>query len=131
MRLAMLALVLVLGCKGGTKEKANQAKQAVTKTAKNAASGATSTVKLGKPVDFPAAMKAMCDAVPDDGKKHGKPDVDERVRQALLAHPNPEVMKLWDANKDLDSTTRYRNLLMEVGRANLESCHLIELLGLD
>jgi hypothetical protein len=134
MRLATMGLLVGLGCagcKGSTKEHAqkveNTAKQAAKK-AQDQAGKAGKPIGLGAPVGFAVAMKAFCDAVPDSGKKFSKEQQQQLIKDALYKHPNAELLALWKSIEGADHDTRFQKILEEVDRAQLQSCHLLDLM---
>ena len=135
MRPTVIALLAVLGCQGSTKDNAQRVEKTAkdaAKTAKDAAkqaeTEATRPIGLGQPVKFAEAMKAFCDAVPDNGTPYSKPQQQQLIKDALYKHPNPDLLVLWKSLENADHDTRFQKILEEVDRAQLQSCHLLDLM---
>ncbi|MDB4958764.1 MAG: hypothetical protein JWO36_6333 [Myxococcales bacterium] len=138
MRLATMGLLVGLGCascKGSTKEHAQRVEQKVESTAKQAAKQAQTeagkagkSIGLGTPAGFADAMKAFCAAVPDNGKTYTKQQQQQMIKDVLYKHPNAELVALWKSIEGADHDTRFQKILEEVDRAQLQSCHLLDLM---
>src|SRR4051812_34645451 len=94
----LVALLTCVACQGHAKERAQRVEKSAKDVAKQAESAAkqaqTATSKsigMGQPAEFATAMKAFCDAVPDNGKTYTKDQQQQLIKEALYRHPNRDL----------------------------------------
>jgi hypothetical protein len=137
-KLALIVILLGLGCSKSNEDKAKEVGKNVEAKAKELGQKveveakkdeklAEKKVAIGAPVDFAAGMQVLCDALPDDGKTRTPTEQAELVRVALEQHPNPEVLKLMGAMATITPADRPAKFQESLTRANIKSCKFYDL----
>jgi hypothetical protein len=137
MKVALLALVLALGCSKTNEDKAKDVGKKVEAEAKDLGKKieveakkdiklAQKPLVLGPPVEFAEGMKVLCESV------HAETTRDQfnaAISDALHHHPNAEVISFWQSVGDMPSDERLRKLKVMTDRAALATCPLADWLA--
>jgi hypothetical protein len=78
--------------------------------------------------DYVAALTAVCNAFPDDGKDHKPEDLDKLVAKILKDTPQADVSLLWNAAAKVPMTLRRLRLVEAAGHAGLPGCRLAQVM---